>query len=186
MAERNYIFSSQRIGFRNWLSSDIEPMAAINADPEVMEFFPSTQTLEKTEKFVTRMQNEFEESGYCYFAVDLLSTNEFIGFIGISYQTFKSIFTPCIDIGWRLSQGHWGKGLATEGAKRCLEFAFVDLELDSIKSIAPVINVKSEQVMKKIGMEKIQSFKHPLLEENTRLEDCNLYEIKASSFLDDN
>ena len=186
MEESIYLFSSERLGFRNWKESDIPDMAQINADPEVMEYFPSFQTLEQTEKFVARMQNEFDESGYCYFAVDLLSTKEFIGFIGVSYQTFKSIFTPCIDIGWRLSRKHWGKGLATEGARRCLEFAFVDLKLDNIKSIAPLINVKSEQVMKNIGMEKIQSFKHPLLSEHIRLEECNLYEIKASSFLDEN
>ena len=88
--------------------------------------------------------------GFCYFAVDTLNNRDFIGFIGISEQTFQSDFTPCIDIGWRLSQDQWGKGYATEGAKRCLDYAFNDLKLKNIKAICPSINDKSERVMSKL------------------------------------
>jgi len=172
----HYIFKSARLGFRNWLATDLEEMAAINADKEVMEFFPRLATKEETANFIHRMQRQFTDKGFCYFAVDKLENNEFIGFIGLSEQTFEAHFTPCIDIGWRLSKTAWNKGFATEGAARCLEFAFHDLNLQKVVAVAPKINVRSEQVMKKIGMKKLGEFEHPLLGDCERLKDCVLYE----------
>ena len=180
--ERDYVFKSERLGFRNWLKSDLPKMAKISADPEVMEFFPATKSIKETEEFIARMQKEFNKRGYCYFAVDHLIDKEFIGFIGISNQDFDAEFTPCIDIGWRLSKSHWDKGYATEGAKRCLEFAFKKRKIIDIKAIAPVINLKSEHVMKKIGMTKILTFNHSLLKHHKKLITCTLYEIKNVNF----
>ena len=57
--------------------------------------------------------------------------------------------TPMIDIGWRLSKQYWGKGYATEGAKRCLDYAFNDLKIPKISATCPVINKNSEHVIKK-------------------------------------
>ena len=175
---RNYLFKSDRLGFRNWLASDIEKLAAINADKEVMEFFPSTRTLPETNTFIKRMQKQYGDKGYCYFAVDNLEYDTFIGFIGLSEQNFAADFTPCIDIGWRLAKTAWNKGYATEGAKRCLEYGFEALHLDKIYSIAPVANLKSQQVMKKIGMHKVKAFDHPQLLDNARLRKCVLYVIE--------
>ena len=171
-----YTFKSERLGFRNWTENDKPKMAVINSDPRVMEYFPSTASKVQTEQFVDRMKSQFSEKGFCYFAVDKLENNEFIGFIGISEQNFESDFTPCIDIGWRLEQKEWGKGYATEGAKKCLDYAFNNLGLKTIKSICPLINDKSERVMEKLGMTKKMTFKHPLLKEYKTLEDCVLYE----------
>lgn len=175
---KQYIFKSERLGFRNWIASDKLKMAEINADPKVMEYFPSTQNFQQTEAFIERMQKQFIENGFCYFAVDKLSDHKFIGFIGIAEQTFLSDFTPCVDIGWRLSQDEWGKGFATEGAKKCLNFAFNDIGLKKIMSICPIINDKSEHVMEKLGMIKTMTFNHPLLEKYKELESCVLYEIE--------
>ncbi len=102
--QKEYLFSSERLGFRNWKTEDAAIMAEINADKEVMEFFPAIQTKDQTLLFIERMQKEFSEKGFCYFAVDHLKTNELIGFIGIHEQTFEADFTPCIDIGWRLKR----------------------------------------------------------------------------------
>lgn len=174
---KTYLFKSERLGFRNWLTEDHEKMSKINADPRVMEFFPAVQSKTQTLEFIERMQKQLTEKGFCYFAVDTLKAGEFIGFIGLFEQTYETDFTPCIDIGWRLHTNEWNKGYATEGAKRCLEYGFNDLKLEKIVAIAPKINVKSEQVMKKIGMKKIKEFKHPLLKHVLKLEDCVLYEL---------
>ncbi len=174
--DKTYIFTSARLGFRNWLATDLEEMVAINADKAVMEFFPRLATKEETANFIQRMQKQWTDKGFCYFAVDQLENNEFIGFIGLSEQTFEAHFTPCIDIGWRLRKTAWNQGFATEGAARCLEFAFYDLNLQKVVAVAPKINVRSEQVMKKIGMKKLGEFEHPLLGDCERLKDCVLYE----------
>lgn len=87
-----HLFKSNRLGFRNWQAADVGKMALINADNEVMKFFPSTQTFEVTANFIKRMQKQFEEKSYCYFAVDKLIDGEFIGFIGLSEPTYKPEF----------------------------------------------------------------------------------------------
>ena len=71
-----------------------------------------------------------------------------------------------------------GKGFATEGAKKCLELTFDDLNLDKIISTCTEKNFNSENVMKKTGMEKIGVFKHPKLKEYTEFENCICYGIK--------
>ncbi len=173
-----YIFTSKRLGFRDWKASDAPKLHTINSDKEVMEFFPSFPSKEDTIDFVKRMQFQFKTKGYCYFATDCLDTKEFIGFIGLSYQTYKAPFTPYIDIGWRIEKKHWNKGFATEGAKACLNYAFENLKVESIYAIAPKINKKSEAIMRKIGMQKIVEFKHPKLAENKLLEECIVYKIE--------
>lgn len=173
----NYIFRSERLGFRNWQESDIIPMAAINADPEVMRYFPAIQSTAQTQDFIDRMQQQFEERGYCYFAVELSETGTLIGFTGLSYKTFESDFTPCIDIGWRLGKAYWNKGYATEAAARCLQYGFETLKLDAIYAMAPKINVPSIAVMEKIGMKKVNEFEHPLLINDDWLQPCVLYKI---------
>ncbi|REE83751.1 RimJ/RimL family protein N-acetyltransferase [Lutibacter oceani] len=174
----NYIFTSQRLGFRNWEKSDFKKMAEINSDKEVMKFFPKTLSETDTVLFIKKMQQQFIEKRFCYFAVDTIKNNEFIGFIGLSEQNYDADFTPCIDIGWRLHKKAWNKGFATEGAKKCLEYAFTHLNLNEIYAIAPKINIVSENVMKKIGLKKVKNFMHPLLLESENLKDCVLYKIE--------
>lgn len=175
-----YIFKSDRLGFRAWAKADIEKMAEINGDKEVMEFFPGVKTYDETVAFIGRMQRQLLDKGYCYFALDKLDDGELIGFIGVSDQVFEASFTPCVDIGWRLSRKEWGKGFATEGAKRCLQYAFEELRIGKVYAMAPVINISSEQVMRKIGMKKLRDFVHPLLSGNDRLKQCALYEISRT------
>ncbi len=173
----NYLFTSVRLGFRNWIDADIKKMHHINSDKEVMAFFPSILTLNQTSNFVERMQTSFKENKYCYFAVELLDTKEFIGFIGFTNQTFKSDYTPFVDIGWRLKKSTWNKGFATEGAKACLDYGFNTLNFKTVFAIAPKLNVKSHLIMKKIGMKKYTTFLHPNIKDGNPLKECVLYEV---------
>jgi RimJ/RimL family protein N-acetyltransferase len=172
-----YIFNSQRLGFRAWCDTDLNAMVAISGDEEVMTFFPNTQDRTYTKDFIERMQQEYLQRGYCYFAVELLESGEFIGFLGLHLQEFESDFTPCTDIGWRFKKEVWNRGLAREGAKRCLEYGFENLGLPKIYSITPKINLKSERIMQKAGMQKEKDFEFILLRENESLRNCVLYSI---------
>jgi len=73
-----------------------------------------------------------------------------------------------------------GERYATEGAKRCFEFAFDKLKIEKIISTCTMNNKKSENVMKKIGMKKIGEFKHPNLKDYPEYEKCICYEIYKS------
>ena len=142
-----------------------------------MEHFPKPLTKIETAEFLDRLQKHYQKHGHNYFATEILESRELIGFTGLAFQDYKSDFTPAVDIGWRLKKSAWGKGLATEGAKRCLEFAFNELNLDRIISTCTQKNSRSENVMKKIGMEKIGEFKHPKLKEYPAYENCICYGI---------
>ena len=176
-----YIFTSERLGFRNWEITDIDVLFKINSDDSAMQFFPSKPSKTDTKNFIERMQQQYTEKGFCYFAVEVLDTKECIGFIGISEQTYEIDFNPSIDIGWRIHPDFWGKGFATEGAKVCLQYAFKQLNLNEIVSVAPKINIPSIAVMKKIGMTKAKEFTHPKLLDSESLKDCVLYKIKNNS-----
>ena len=163
MKKDEYIFKSERLGFRNWTNDDLDEFTKLNSDEEVMKHFPTTLTRSEVEDLIKKLKNHFSKNGFTYYAIEILETKEFIGMIGLAFQEYKTQFTPAIDIGWRLKRNAWGKGYATEGAKRCLEYAFNDLDIKKIISVCTINNKKSENVMKKIGMTKIGQFNHPKL-----------------------
>jgi RimJ/RimL family protein N-acetyltransferase len=177
MKKSDYIFKSERLGFRNWRNEDFLEFAKLNSDGEVMEHFPKILSEKKVEDLMEKLQNHFTKNRYTYYATEILETKEFIGMIGLAFQKYKTNFTPAIDIGWRLKRNAWGKGYATEGAKRCLDYAFNELDIRKIISVCTIKNIKSENVMKKIGMTKKGEFKHPELINHPEYEEHFWYEI---------
>jgi len=175
--KNKYLFKSDRLGFRNWVKEDLSEFASLNADSAVMEHFPKLLSEKETAAFIARLQKHYEKNGYNYFATEILKTGEFIGFIGLAYQDFEASFNPAVDIGWRLKKSSWGKGYATEGAKKCLAYAFNNLELKRVIATCTKENTNSENVMKKIGMVKKGTFKHPKLKDYPAHEKCIWYEI---------
>ncbi len=170
-----YLFTSERLGFRQWQASDLPTFAAMNGDAEVMRFFPAVLSVEESGALAERIMKGIEQYGYGFFAVDRLEESDFIGFIGLINTTFETYFTPCVEIGWRLKKEVWNKGYATEGAKKCLAYGFETLKLDKIYSFTPLPNLPSESVMQKIGMEKAGTFEHPRIENGHFLKTHVLY-----------
>jgi RimJ/RimL family protein N-acetyltransferase len=182
---KQYLFTSSRLGMRAWSLSDLDSMAAINQNKEVMEFFPYMPDRIQSMEFIERMQKMFAEKKYCYFATDTLVDGKFIGFIGIAYQDYNVPFAPFTDIGWRLHKSAWGNGYATEGAIASLDYAFNSIGLPEIYSLASEQNVKSEKVMQKIGMIKQDNFEHPKLIDYPDLKKCCLYRIQRKDYISD-
>lgn len=144
-----------------------------------MKYFPKTLSKEETQEFINILKSKFEKDGYSFLAVELKSTHEFIGMIGLSIPGYTTPFTPCVEIGWRLAFDHWNKGYATEGALACLEYGFQELKLEKIVSFTAVQNSPSRRIMEKIGMTRVEKgdFDHPKLEEGHPLRRHVLYEI---------
>ena len=178
-----YIFTSDRLGFRNWSMEDLDEFAAMNSDPEVMEYFPNLLSRQESADFIERLQAHFEQYKYNYFATEILATGELIGFIGLAFQSYETDFTPAVDIGWRLKKSAWGNGFATEGAERCLEYVFIDLNLCKVISTCTEANKKSERLMVKIGLSKQGNFKHPQLVEHPVYINCVWYTITRKEWL---
>jgi ribosomal-protein-alanine N-acetyltransferase len=85
-----------------------------------MEFYPSTLTQAESDAFVDRIEAHFDETGFGLWAVELVSSGEFAGYVGLWPATFESHFTPAIEVGWRLARRFWGAGLAPEAARPLL------------------------------------------------------------------
>lgn len=170
---------------RQWQQKDLEPFAKLNADPKVMEYFPRLKTREESDASVKLMSDHIQRYGYGFWAVSLIHTGEFIGFIGLEDVDFKAPFTPAIEIGWRLAFAHWGKGYATQGAKVALAYGFETLNLSEIVSFTAVHNMRSRRVMEKIGMhhDSRDDFDHPKLTEAHPLRRHVLYRLSQQEFL---
>lgn len=172
-----YIETSRLI-LRDWLESDRVIFQRMNADPEVMRFFPKTSSQEETNHFILAIEKELKESNYGLYAVEVKATGNFIGFIGFHKASFSAGFTPCIEIGWRLCKSAWGNGYATEGAKACLVYGFENLGFEEVYSFTASINLPSENVMKKIGLQFVGEFEHPNVDNGSILKNHVLYHIK--------
>jgi 3-dehydroquinate dehydratase / shikimate dehydrogenase len=177
------ILKTARLILRQWQESDLAPFASLNADPRVREFFPSLMSQEESDQSVKLMSDHIARCGWGFWATSLIESGEFIGFIGLEEASFPAHFTPAVEIGWRLSHKHWGKGYATEGAKIALQYGFETLNLRQVVSFTTVKNSRSRHVMEKIGMlyDAKDDFLHPKLPEDHPLSRHVLYRIDNPS-----
>lgn len=176
------VINTERLQLRPWKEDDLAPFSLLNSDARVMEYFPAKLTREESDQIAKRMQAKIEERGFGFWAVSLIDTGKFIGFIGLNSLdalTFPVHFAPCVEIGWRLSFEFWGKGYAKEGAEACLQYGFETLNLDEIVSFTAVRNARSRSVMERIGMHRDpkDDFDHPKLSKGHPLERHVLYRL---------
>ncbi len=177
---KDYFIETDRLIIRSWQASDFEPFAKLNADPRVMEYFPSILNRTESDALINLMIEKTQRDGFCFWAAELKSSQKFIGFVGLNIPGLQTHFTPCVEIGWRLAHEHWGKGYAPEGALACLKYGFEKLGLKEIVAFTAVNNLKSRRVMEKIGMNynPQDDFDHPKLEEGHPLRRHVLYRIR--------
>ncbi len=170
---------TDRLLLRRWRDSDRLPFQAMNADPRVMEFMPSLLSAAESNALVDRAQAHLDRHGFGPFAVELLQDHSFIGFIGLSTPNFDAPFMPAVEVGWRLAFDSWGRGMATEGARAVIRYAFSELGIDSLVSFTVPDNLRSRRVMEKIGMthDPRDDFDHPRLPEGHPLRHHVLYRI---------
>jgi ribosomal-protein-alanine N-acetyltransferase len=170
---------TERLVLRCWQPSDREPFAELNADPEVMRYFPAPLDRRASDAFADRIEAAFAERGYGLWAVEVVATGEFIGFTGLAWQTFEAHFTPAVEVGWRLARSAWGHGYASEAARAALEFGFGTAGLDEIVSMTTETNLRSRAVMERIGMTRRpeDDFEHRSLPEGHPLRPHVLYRI---------
>jgi RimJ/RimL family protein N-acetyltransferase len=172
---------TQRLRLRQWRPTDRTPFAALNADPVVMEFYPSTHSREESDAAADRIEARIAAHGWGLWAVELLDGEPFIGFIGLSVPQDLP-FCPCVEIGWRLARVHWGRGYATEGAQAVLNCGFSRLRVPEIVSFTTVTNVRSRSVMERIGMRESELFDHPKIPVGHPLKPHVLYRISATQW----
>jgi ribosomal-protein-alanine N-acetyltransferase len=170
------VIRTERLVLRQWREEDKVPFAALNADPVVMEHFPSTMTREQSDAFADFNIATIAERGWGLWAVE--ADGVFIGFVGLNEPRFR----PGVEIGWRFARHAWGHGYATEAAQAVLEFARDALGLDEVISFTSTTNMRSQRVMERIGMthDPRDDFDHPNVDD-PRLRRHVLYRLAFSA-----
>jgi RimJ/RimL family protein N-acetyltransferase len=153
---------TERLVLRQWEAGDVDQLAALQSQPEMMRFFDdgAPYAREQTEAWISWQQGLWTADGYCLWAANLRGGG-FVGWIGLTRMFDPVELEGEVEVGWFIDPEFQGHGLATEGALRSLELGFATLGLARIWSRCRRENVASEAVMKKTGMSFVKYLKRP-------------------------
>ena len=169
MLRRFDVVYTDRLVMRRWREDDREPFAALNADPEVMRYFPAPLDRAASDAMVDRIEDLFRQQGFGLWALEvagpeLANTGEFIGFTGLNPMPAGVPGAGGMEVGWRLARHAWHQGYATEAASAAAGVAFQGAGLAEIWSMTAVLNEPSQAVMRRLGMTPHAHFDHPRVE----------------------
>ncbi|RZO86218.1 MAG: N-acetyltransferase [Oceanococcus sp.] len=170
---------SARVRLRQWRESDLPDFAALNADAQVMAHFPQLLSRAQSDALAQRNRDFIAEHGWGFWAAEHRASGRFMGFIGLNRPGVALPFSPCVEIGWRLSADFWGQGLATEAARAALAVGFEQLHLPEIVSFTALSNRRSSAVMQRLGMRAdAAGFEHPAVPPGHALRPHCLYRLQ--------
>lgn len=177
------MLKTERLILRQWQTRDYPEFAKLNADPEVMEFFPTCLNAEESKALAQRLQALIEQQGWGFWVVELKATQAFIGILGLNSVSSILPFSPAIEIGWRLHSAYWGQGFATEAAQAALQFGFESLQLTEIIAFTALSNLRSQRLMQGLGMQReALNFEHPALAKAHPLAEHCLYRLSQQQY----
>jgi RimJ/RimL family protein N-acetyltransferase len=171
-----------RLTLRRWQEDDRVAFAEMNADPVVMHYFEAPFTRQQSDEAIDRYLAAFDRDGFSFFAATLRDTGAFAGTIGLQIMrdVVPNLPQPAVEIGWRLAQSAQSKGLATEGARAIVDFAFNQLGLNEVVAITALPNRASRHLMEKLGMTHRPEldFDHPRVPAGHQYQRHTLYSLR--------
>jgi RimJ/RimL family protein N-acetyltransferase len=144
---------SERLILRMLREDDFEQYANMCADVEVMRFLGDGKALNRFEAWrqMAMIVGHWQLRGYGIWAVEERDTGDLVGRIGF----FNPEGWPGFELGWVLGRAHWGRGYATEAARRALTYAFTEMKRDHVISLIAPENRASIRVAERLG-EKVE------------------------------
>jgi ribosomal-protein-alanine N-acetyltransferase len=149
------VLHTERLLLRRFRAADLDDLAALYADAEVMRFLGEGRPMDRaqTRERLERILRHWQEHGFGIWALFARDGGAFVGRCGVAY-----LHRPGeAELAYTLARRCWGLGLATEAAAAVVRHAFEVLGLPRVVAFARVENVASIKVMKKLGM----TFKEP-------------------------
>lgn len=144
------IAETERLYFREINQDDFIALSKILQDEETMYAYNGAFSDEETQEWLDKQIARYKKYGFGLWALILKETDEMIGQCGITVQPWKD--TEVLEIGYLLRKDYWHKGLATEAAQRCKEYAFDNLNAEEVCSIIRDTNIASQNVAVRNGM----------------------------------
>jgi [ribosomal protein S5]-alanine N-acetyltransferase len=143
-----YFLKSARLGFRCWRQDDLALAHELWGDIEVTRFFGGPFSAEQIVARFHRELGRLEEHGFQYWAIHLLSDNDFVGCCGLRpYRPLEEIH----ELGFHLRPKYWGQGLAVEAARAAIAYAFQTVGAKGLSAGHHPGNVNSKKVIEKLG-----------------------------------
>jgi len=162
-------FETERFKIRELDFDDCEGMYRLDSNPNVHKYLGNQPVKSKEEviKVIEFIRKQYVENGIGRWAIIDKKTDEFVGWTGFKWITEETNGRKnYYDLGYRLTEDNWGKGIATETALASLKYGFENLKTDVIIALADCNNEGSNKVLKKIGMKLIDKFDYDGVEHN--------------------
>ena len=147
MALNEIKLETERLLLRWFRPDDFAGYVEIATDPEVMKFIGGQQTEFEAWRAMASHIGHWYFRGYGVFAVEEKSSGKMVGRIGF----MNPPGWPGFELGWTLARSSWGKGYATEGARRALAYAFTEMNRDHVLSCIAPDNLSSIKVAERLG-----------------------------------
>ena len=159
------MIETPRLILRPYAEADRDAFAALNGHPEVGAWLSGVMSRQESEVMMDRVSGQIAAQGFGFWGAERKADRRLVGMIGLLVMGADLPAPGAIELGWRLHPDAQGSGLATEGACACRDWAFANLDVGEIVAITAQSNVRSQAVMRKIGMvpDPSRDFDHPRL-----------------------
>lgn len=160
-----------RLLLRRWREEDVAAHHALRSDPAVSRFLGAPPSADEVRATTARQNALLDTLGYCFWAIELRASKEFIGWCGLKPGPADSPAAGAVEIGWTLAPACWGRGLAREAAEAVLAWAWANTAERRIVAITTHGNAASRGLMERLGMRRVADgdFDHPALSEGDPL-----------------
>jgi RimJ/RimL family protein N-acetyltransferase len=144
------VLETARLILREIEPADLDFLAAMLSDPEVMRYYPKPLDHDESSAWLERQRQRYARDGHgLWLAVDRLS-GEPLGQVGVLEQDLGDVVET--EIGYLIARAHWRKGLASEAARACRDWAFSALGRPHVVSLIRPENLPSQAVARSNGM----------------------------------
>ena len=152
------VLETPRLLLRRLVPEDLDDLAALYADPEVMHFWPRPYSRDETRQELERMTAYYEEHGFGLWAALDKPDGLFIGRCGLLRKTVDGV--PELEVAYMISSAYWGRGLATEAARGIAGYAFRELGPPRLVSFILPENRASRRVAERNAMRPVGETMH--------------------------
>jgi len=152
---------TERLILREVLPTDIDGFFKLDGDPEVLRYLGIKPVNDKTQVIdtINKIRQQYLDNGIGRWAMVEKETNNFIGWTGLKLEKIKTNnHVNYYDLGYRLLRKYWGKGFATESAIASLQYGFEKLGIQEVYAAANCENIGSNNILKKVGLNFIETF----------------------------
>jgi len=141
-----------RLLLREWRDDDLEPFAAMSADPEVTKLLLGPFDRARSDAWAAWARGFWTEHDYGQWVVEIPDEAPFVGVVGLNLTRAVPQIVLAVEVAWRLMRPYWGQGIAFEAARAVIEDGFYRLGFDEIVAITTPPNTRSWRLMERLGM----------------------------------